>query len=438
MYITVALYHEILTIYEVKSATVQKSSHPEHSALLRLCRRFGTCDRMRGTDLERYSYRFDPYECIWYETFTSRASRAGVLYYHDYSQIDDDRLRECFSRMILNRRRFHTLDPVSGGCEAYVADTVTALFENQLLYELKDATGWRDQGRALFKSKVDGYVKRKMAVRMCIPAFPCKSTNTDKVGSNLPDGAEYEALANLVSFCAKVRRVYNAGCEITIVSDGHVFSDCTGTDDDKVTEYNIHLKSMLEAVKVEASYHYNDIKFCDLEELMLDDHDQKCEVAEIFPEPIRAITHPVRTRVNQNNDLCRMFLVATCAPSRSIVEDLIKVAPGHAVTAIYRGFSRFMMQDLAFHPDMRRRTITQRKKLAEEAALEMIRRNQAYSRLIEILLPDHIRLSIHAHDNRGPKFAIRLLDFRSVISGLAITAADAVDTATTDLHIPTP
>jgi pyoverdine/dityrosine biosynthesis protein Dit1 len=36
-------------------------------------------------------------------------------------------------------------------------------------------------------------------------------------------------------------------------------------------------------------------------------------------------------------------------------------------------------------------------------------RNDAYSNLVSDLFPFHIRLSIHAHNNSGPKFAIRLL-----------------------------
>jgi hypothetical protein len=39
----------------------------------------------------------------------------------------------------------------------------------------------------------------------------------------------------------------------------------------------------------------------------------------------------------------------------------------------------------------------------------MMSRNQAYSNLTELLLPNYVRLSIHAHNNAGPKFAIRLL-----------------------------
>ncbi|KAF2853658.1 hypothetical protein T440DRAFT_515160 [Plenodomus tracheiphilus IPT5] len=44
----------------------------------------------------------------------------------------------------------------------------------------------------------------------------------------------------------------------------------------------------------------------------------------------------------------------------------------------------------------------------------MISRNLAYSNLTELLLPNHVRLSIHAHNNASPKFAIRLLPANKV------------------------
>lgn len=39
----------------------------------------------------------------------------------------------------------------------------------------------------------------------------------------------------------------------------------------------------------------------------------------------------------------------------------------------------------------------------------MIKRNDAYSNLVELMFPFHLRFSIHAHNNAGPKFGISLL-----------------------------
>jgi hypothetical protein len=68
-----------------------------------------------------------------------------------------------------------------------------------------------------------------------------------------------------------------------------------------------------------------------------------------------------------------------------------------------------------------------------------MKRNQAYSNLVELMFPNHIRLSIHAHNNSGPKFGIQLFDksqFRTTesLDPSSIIAASSVDL----LHIPTP
>lgn len=67
-----------------------------------------------------------------------------------------------------------------------------------------------------------------------------------------------------------------------------------------------------------------------------------------------------------------------------------------------------MLGDLA-SKDFQSKSVKQKKKIASSVASEMIARNQAYSNLLELLLPNFVRLSIHAHSNKGPKFGIRLL-----------------------------
>jgi hypothetical protein len=68
-----------------------------------------------------------------------------------------------------------------------------------------------------------------------------------------------------------------------------------------------------------------------------------------------------------------------------------------------------MLEDLADVPSVKSLSGKQKKKTAALVAEEMMSRNQAYSNLTELLLPNHVRLSIHAHNNAGPKFAVRLL-----------------------------
>jgi len=56
-------------------------------------------------------------------------------------------------------------------------------------------------------------------------------------------------------------------------------------------------------------------------------------------------------------------------------------------------------------------------------------RNDAYSTMIQNLFPLYVRLSIHAHNNSGPKFAIQLIALESI-------SQDNVDER--HFHIPTP
>ena len=69
----------------------------------------------------------------------------------------------------------------------------------------------------------------------------------------------------------------------------------------------------------------------------------------------------------------------------------------------------------------------------------MIKRNDAYSNLVELMFPFHLRFSIHAHCNSGPKFGISLLSKTGDNQCRPInTIQDHKEPRNTDLlHIPT-
>lgn len=116
-------------------------------------------------------------------------------------------------------------------------------FQQHLLFCSPENDQWA-KGQRHFRQKVLYYVQSRSTVRFCLPAFPCKSTNPQKVASRWPDGADYEALTNIYQFCQAVQAVYPPGAVIEIVSDGHVFSDCVGVDDEVVAEYTKRLRAM--------------------------------------------------------------------------------------------------------------------------------------------------------------------------------------------------
>lgn len=80
-------------------------------------------------------------------------------------------------------------------------------------------------GRAKFLQKVEQQVEACQAIKMILPSFPWKSVNSiDKVTGKLPDLGEELALARLNALCKDVAEVYEHGAEVTIATDGLVFS----------------------------------------------------------------------------------------------------------------------------------------------------------------------------------------------------------------------
>lgn len=225
-----------------------------------------------------------------------------------------------------------------------------------------------------------------------------------------PDGAEFEALANIYAFCDEVNRAYPPGCVFDIISDGHVFSDCIGVDDGVVTGYCQRLRLTSASVR-------QAMDRADLEHVLtfsgLHDILQPARWTRNFFEPRFArlddVQHPSKTLRSDQDDINRGMLLHSCSADHAQLHKTIRNDPKNSMTMLYRGFSRFMLDDLAAHPDCGSKSKSQRKRLSEKVALEMMHRNQAYSHLVELAMPRHVRLSIHAHNNKGPKFAISLL-----------------------------
>lgn len=138
--------------------------------------------------------------------------------------------------------------------------------------------------------------------------------------------------------------------------------------------------------------------FRDLQKLLLNSHQ---------------MPHPVKTKLTGDAELCRKLMLGIGGPDRTYIRQLIEQQEPDAL-GLYRGQTRFMLEDLADIPSVKSMSGKQKKKTAALVAEEMMSRNQAYSNLTELLLPNYVRLSIHAHNNAGPKFAIRLLPANKV------------------------
>jgi pyoverdine/dityrosine biosynthesis protein Dit1 len=146
--------------------------------------------------------------------------------------------------------------------------------------------------------------------------------------------------------------------------------------------------------------------------------------------------HPVKTKLTGEAELCRKLMLGIGGPDRNYIRQLITEQEPDAL-GLYRGQTRFMLEDLADIPAVKSMSGKQKKKTAALVAEEMMSRNQAYSNLTELLLPNYVRLSIHAHNNAGPKFAVRLLPAQKV------RAIDSLETCREpnpvyEFQLPTP
>lgn len=135
-----------------------------------------------------------------------------------------------FATTLLNQVSFCSSKPVlSASAFPYDPNSMTEalvnLFDKRLRYSGANDQ-WNSVGKAYFTERVSHFVLRGARLELCLPAFPCKSSNTDKVLGVLPDLGEALALEWLHDFVQAVEDIYSPGAKLWIVSDGHVFSDC--------------------------------------------------------------------------------------------------------------------------------------------------------------------------------------------------------------------
>ncbi|OGM47512.1 putative spore wall maturation protein DIT1 [Aspergillus bombycis] len=354
---------------------------------------------------------------------------------------------QLFAELILDRIDITatTLPAVTEPSVDLTIEQIVNLFDKELRYCVQNDQ-WEAQGRSYFAEKVRFFVRHSSTLQLCLPAFPCKSSNLDKVIGVLPDRGEEIALRRLHAFAHQVEQIYPPGAKILIISDGHVFSDCIGVDDETVDKYGEHLKVLNQAISLAMGEENERVQFQSLVDLFnLRSVSPLTSPIAVGMLDLPELQHYLATNLDNIAELCRRILVAGCQPSEESLRTQIK-SGDESTLALYRGFSRFMLQDLDRHPLTQSQSRSQRKKLAAKVSFEMILRNQAYSNLIELIFPDCLRLSIHAHNNSGPKFGVRLFDTATVraigqldsIGSGGIKTDEGVVTASHLLHIPTP
>lgn len=138
--------------------------------------------------------------------------------------IDNDEFETWFIMLLV--KSSNAIYPDVAGCTySRYTDLVTNLFVDNLKYNV-EADQW-GVGESVFRKSVDFFTSKWIPIEAVLLAFPCKSSNKEKVAGKLPDKGEELALRRMIEFSKKVKEVYPPGFIFWIVSDGHVFSDCS-------------------------------------------------------------------------------------------------------------------------------------------------------------------------------------------------------------------
>jgi pyoverdine/dityrosine biosynthesis protein Dit1/AcrR family transcriptional regulator len=229
-----------------------------------------------------------------------------------------------------------------------------------------------DECFALHLPRVRRAVLAGEPVRLLLPAFPAKSPNPRKVLGELPDMAEEVALVFLQSVADEIRAIYPPGVVTTVCSDGRVFGDLVGVTDHAVTRYGMEIAAIVDRLGLK------NIEVFGLEDLFetQDFHTMRGELARHYAEPLAALE--ARTRDHERH------------------------------RALFNGIHRFMVEDRAIlEPEKSRNRIrTECKSLA----YEVIRRSNAWGRLVSECFPLGVRLSIHPQHPHSEKIGILLGD----------------------------
>jgi pyoverdine/dityrosine biosynthesis protein Dit1 len=223
-------------------------------------------------------------------------------------------------------------------------------------------------GKALLAEKIDSHLAGKEPLSFVMLGFPFKSTNTrDKVLGHLPDMAEQATLNNFQVFNQEIKKVYEPGVSITIVSDNYIFNDLLEVPDRVVQEYKEISMDMGRSAPM---------TWYDLQDFYWG--------------------HNVNTK--------REKVVSQFGVSAAKMEQDILQNPD--VNFLYRGMMVFMEEELAMKPY---NSNNQLHKAAKKLAREMMFRNEAYSNLVRAEFPRHIRLSMHPSVNNGSKYSFKLI-----------------------------
>lgn len=227
-----------------------------------------------------------------------------------------------------------------------------------------------EQSIALHLPKLHHYISQGLPVHLILPAFPAKSPNPHKVLGKLPDLGEEIALAFLQSLCDDIRQVYPPGARLSICADGRVFADLVQVSDADVSAYNDALKQLMGQLNTP------DLEVVNLEDLL----------------------------ETSSFDEARAWIVARYGEPLEELKARVRDAEHHR--ALFNGIHRFVAEDgQALAPEKSKSRV---KEESKEVAYEVIRRSNAWTRLLAQEFPHALRLSIHPQHPHSDKIGLRI------------------------------
>lgn len=248
-------------------------------------------------------------------------------------------------------------------------------------------------GRDCLRRTVSRYLESGEQMELVFPGFPFKSPSAKKVLGKLPDLGEELLLKRLDALAKEICELHPAGAVVRIVSDGIVYGELLGQDDRCVWHYNDGLRQMTEEFDLSCTTFVRVVDL--LDKTPTSQLDVKVMLEDEYVSSI---------------PIAREAFLAHEIPGYDL-EASIKNDSGTLWT--YRGYLKFLESDLeGSHvmagPDGKPLSGKGQDKKRRVIAKQMLRNGAKFSDLVALKFPEAIRLSVHAHNNAGPKFAFDL------------------------------
>ncbi|KAF8886932.1 Pyoverdine/dityrosine biosynthesis protein-domain-containing protein [Infundibulicybe gibba] len=246
-------------------------------------------------------------------------------------------------------------------------------------------------GRSYLRRVISRFVDRQEKIELVFPAFPFKSPSEKKVLGSLPDLGEELVLRRLDMLAQAIEDYHPPGAVIRIVSDGIVYGEILGRSDSLVYQYNAGLRSLISNLSLE---HITFVRVADLldsSSILLDDRMTESEYVNSIPS-------------------VRKQFLGHVVPGYDL-DTAIKNDYGTLMT--YRGYLKFLVSDLdgtnmLKGPSGEHLSRKSQERVRRTVARMMLENGARFSDLVAKRFPDAVRLSCHAHNNSGPKFAFAM------------------------------